>query len=225
MYPTSSQSMNMILGQILTNDVLDKRILTALNTIKREDFLPAHLHGCAYVDEDLDVGNGRFLLEPLTFARMLQLSEITPACRVLCVGALSGYSAAVLAWLASHIVTTEIDAEYVKQIRTNLAKLHLTNVDVQQVKSLADGYALSAPYDVILVNGAIDFVPEDLASQLAINGRLVAVHRKSLRPGSNMGLGKLLLVKRVGNQLQSREYFDCGAALLPNFERNASFKF
>jgi protein-L-isoaspartate(D-aspartate) O-methyltransferase len=225
MYPTTSQSLNMVLGQIITNDVLDKRILTALNTVKREDFLPAHLHGCAYVDEDLDVGNGRFLLEPLTFARMLQLAELTPACRVLCVGTLSGYSAAVLAWLASHIVATEIDGDYTAQTRANLAKLKLTNVDVQHVKSLADGYAMSAPYDVILINGAIDFVPEDLASQLSMHGRLVAVHRKSLRPGSKMGLGKILLVKRAGNQLQSREYFDSGAALLPNFERASSFQF
>ncbi len=225
MYPTSSQSLNMILGQILTNDVLDKRILTALNMVKREDFLPVNLHGCAYVDEDLDVGGGRFLLEPLTFARMLQLAEITPGCRVLCVGALSGYSAAILAWLASTIVATDIDANYIAETRANLAKLKLTNVDVQQVKSLADGYALSAPYDVILVCGAIDFVPEDLASQLAINGRLVAVHRKSTRPDSKTGLGKILLMKRINNQLQSREYFDCGAALLPNFERTATFQF
>ena len=225
MYPTSSQSLNMVLGQIITNDVLDKRILTALNVVKREDFLPSHLHGCAYVDEDLDVGNGRFLLEPLTFARMLQLAEITPACRVLCVGVLSGYSAAVLAWLASHIVATDIDGEYTEQTRANLKKLNLTNVDIQKVKSLADGYALSAPYDVILVNGAIDFVPEDLATQLAINGRLVAVHRKAARPASPQGLGKILTVKRINNQLQSREYFDCGAPLLPGFERTSTFQF
>ncbi len=225
MYPTSSQSLNMVLGQIITNDVLDKRILTALNTVKREDFLPSRLHGCAYVDEDLSMGDGRFLLEPLTFARMLQLAEITPACRVLCIGALSGYSAAVLAWLASHIVATDVDANYIEQTRANLKKLNLTNVDIQQVKSMADGYALSAPYDVILVNGAIDFVPEDLASQLAIGGRLVAVHRKAARPASSQGLGKILMVRRIHNQLQSREYFDCGAPLLAGFERDAGFKF
>src|SRR5690348_12087479 len=90
---------HMIFGQLYTNDILDKRILDAMAAVPREEFLPEKLRGAAYVDDDLEVSPGRFLMAPLTFAKLLDLAEITPACRVLIVGCLNGYYAAVISKL------------------------------------------------------------------------------------------------------------------------------
>lgn len=221
--PTYAASM--IAGQLLTNNIADKRILQAMGAIHREEFLPDELQHCAYVDEDLNVGNGRFLMEPLVFARLLDMAAITPQCRVLSVGVLSGYSALVLSRLAAQVTGIELDADMVQFAKEQAKKYNIANVDFQQVKSLAAGYEKSAPYDVIVINGAIDFVPEELGTQLTIGGRLVAVHQEAKRPDAPMGLGKGLLVKRVSNQLQYREHFDAFTAVLPGFAREEGFNF
>jgi protein-L-isoaspartate(D-aspartate) O-methyltransferase len=221
----SSQAKHMILGQLLTNEIIDKRILQAISDVPREAFVPKPLLGSAYVDEDLAMGGGRFLLEPLSFAQLLHLAEITPACRVLIIGGLCGYSAAVASKLAHHVVMVDIDEKSIEQARANFKYAGADNVDVQQVKSLADGYALSAPYNAIIIEGAVEFFPDAVTSQLAIDGRLAAIRNVSRRPGIAGGLGKAVLVKREGGKIQEREYFDASAALLPGFQKPAGFVF
>lgn len=216
---------NMILGQLYTNDIHNKDIFHAMVGIPREAFVPEKLHGAAYVDEDLDVGGGRYLLAPLTFAKLLDLAEITPSCRVLNIGCHTGYSAAVIAKLAAMVVATEIDHAALEQARLHLNHMRVTNVTLQPVKTLADGYSPAAPYDVIVINGAINFISETLAAQLAPGGRLVCVRNVASRPGLKAGLGKGLLIKRIDQKLQYREYFDAGCALLPGFEQSDSFTF
>ncbi len=215
---------NMIHGQLITNKILDPRILQVLVDVPRELFLPEHLRASAYVDEDLDVGGGRSLLSPLTFARLLHLAEITPSCRVLNIGCLTGYTAAALGILAGHVVATETDAALVDTTLYNLNQLGIGDVNVQLVKSLQEGYALSAPYDVILVSGAVEFIPDDLASQLSLSGRLVAIRSVSKRPGVQ-GLGKGMVVRRVGGQFHYREHFDDATAVLPGFACDERFVF
>ena len=216
---------NMILGQLFTNEIRNKDIFSAMVNVPREAFVPEMLHGAAYVDEDLFMGNGRYLLAPLTFARLLDLAEITPSCRVLNIGCHTGYSAAVLARLSAMVVATDTDSSALEQARLHLNHMRVTNVTLQPVKALPDGYAPAAPYDVILINGAINFISEPLAAQLAPGGRLVCVRNVASRPGVKAGLGKGLLIKRIDQKLQYREYFDAGCALLPGFEQGESFTF
>lgn len=218
-----AQAKNMILGQIYTNEVTDARILQVMTDIDRDQFVPASLHGAAYVDEDLPLGNGRFMLAPLTLAKLLNLTGIAEPSRVLVIGAYNGYVAALAAKLAHHVVATDINSEALDIARVNLQRLHLKNVDLQAVKSLADGYALSAPYDVILVPGAVEHIPESLGSQLGINGRLACVRNVAERPGIAGGLGKGVLVTRVGGHLQYREHFDASSPLLPGFKDEPAF--
>jgi protein-L-isoaspartate(D-aspartate) O-methyltransferase len=98
-------------------------------------------------------------------------------------------------------------------------------MDLQQVKSLADGYALSAPYDVIIITGAVEVIPESLGSQLSIHGKLVAVFKVAQRPASTLGLGRGTVVTRAASGLQYREMFDASAALLPEFAKPVGFSF
>jgi protein-L-isoaspartate(D-aspartate) O-methyltransferase len=215
----------MILGQLYTNDIVDKRILEAMADIPREPFLPEGLRGAAYVDEDMDVGNGRYMMEPLTFAKLLDLAEITPACRILNIGCLNGYSAAILSRLGAHVVGVDVDTNAIVEARTHMQSFGITNVNLQPVSTMSDGYAMSAPYNVIVIQGAIGFISEVLGSQLAVGGRLVTIRNIAKRSDSPVGLGKGLLVTRIEHKLQYREHFDASCAVLPSFEQPADFVF
>jgi len=214
---TSTQAKMMALGQLYTNEITDKNLLQAMVDVPRETFLPAALRGSAYVDEDLPMGGGRFMLEPLNAARLISLASITQNCRVLVVGAYNGYMATLAGKIAHHVVAIDTNGDALEQAKVNIEKLGLSNINLQQVKSLANGYALSAPYDAIVICGAIDYIPEALASQLSIHGRLAAIRNVVKRPGIQGGLGKGLLVTRSGGQLQYREMFDASASPLPGF--------
>ena len=216
---------NMMLGQLLTNDIGDKRILDAMSYIPREPFVPEHLSGAAYVDEDLDVGNGRFIMEPLTFVKLLDMAGLTPDCRALVIGALSGYAAAIVSKLAAHVVAVDTDEVALTQARDHMARLNISNVNIQPVKALTEGYRVGSPYNVIVVMGAITIIPESLGNQLSVNGRLVAIHNIARRPGMKGGLGKGLLVTRIEHTLQYRESFDASCPLLPGFEEKPGFAF
>lgn len=212
---------NMILGQLYTNEVIDTRILQAIADTPREAFVPDHLKKIAYVDDNLNMGGGRFLLSPLTFARLLSLAGITPQCRVLDVGCLTGYSTAVLSKLAAHIVAIDTDAQAIAQAKTHLKEAQ--NVDIETVTSLADGYGMSAPYDVIIIEGAINFVPDDVGLQLSEGGRLVTVFCRGRQRELVFGSCKGALIRRLEGSLQYREHFDAAASLLPGFARETGF--
>ena len=216
---------SMILGQLYTNDITDKRILQAMADIQREPFLPENLRGAAYVDEDMEVGGGRYMMAPLTFAKLLDLAEITPSDRILNIGSLTGYPAAVLSRLGAQVIAVDSDTNAIIQARTHMQRLGITNVNLQPVSTMSDGYAMSAPYNVIVIQGAIGFVSEALGSQLAVGGRMVAVRNIASRADSPSGLGKGLLVTRTGHKLQYREHFDAACALLASFEQPSDFTF
>jgi len=224
MQTSNAQRKHMILGQLYTNDITDKRILQAMAEIPREPFLPENLRGAAYADEDLDVGNGRYIMAPLTFAKLLDLAEITPNDRILNIGCMTGYTTAILARLGAHVVGVDSDTSAIIQARTHMQRLSITNINLQPVSSMADGYAMSAPYNVIVIQGAIGFISPTLASQLAIGGRLVTVRNVARRSDTPVGLGKGLLVTRH-HTLQYREHFDASCAILPGFEQPTGFTF
>lgn len=223
--PSAVMRKHMILGQLYTNDIADKRILQAMADIPREPFLPENLRGAAYVDEDMEAAPGRYLMAPLTFARLLDLAGITPACRILNIGCLTGYSAAVLSRLGASVVGTDRDTGAIMEARAHMQRLGISNVTLQPVSTMSDGYAMAAPYDVIVIQGAIRFISETLGSQLAGGGRMVTVRNIAARADGDIGLGKGLLVTRLDRHLQYREHFDASCAILPSFEQAAAFTF
>jgi len=224
-FPYTNPAANMILGQLLTNDIADKHIFQAMEDIPREPFLPANLRGAAYVDGDLEIVTGRSLIAPLTFARLLDLANITPSCRVLNIGCLTGYTAAIIARLAGHVVAIDSDASVIEAARGHMQRLGIRNVNLQPVAAMQDGYAQSAPYDVIVISGAVHVISEMLGSQLSIGGRLVTVRNVASHPAFGGGLGKGLRVLRLDHKLQYREHFDASTPVLPGFESKEAFIF
>lgn len=208
---------NMVDCQIKPNRVTEPRLLAALGAVPREAFVAPQLRGVAYLDEPLPIGAGRFLLTPMVLARLLQAAEIQPADVVLHVGCGTGYGAAVASRLGATVVALESDAALAAAATEALAAQSCDSVVIER-GPLNQGCAKHAPYDVIVVEGQIDFLPDALTSQMAEGGRLVAVLREH-----GVGAGTIW-VKRHG-RVGSRTLFDAAAPALPGFERVPGFVF
>ena len=208
---------NMVESQIRTNKVTDERLVAAMRAIPREIFVPPALQGVAYVDEDLNVGGGRYMTEPMVLARLLQSADVGPEDAVLVIGSTTGYAVALLAQLAETVVGIEDDAELVNAADKNLAALGIDNAAVIRL-SLAEGYAKQAPYDVILIEGRCGVVPEVITRQLAPGGRLVTVT-------DERGVGKATLLRRSGDTVSGRVLFDAQVPALGCFARKSEFVF
>lgn len=201
---------NMVHSQILTNRVTQPEVIEALEQVPRELFVPKQWRATAYIDDDIDLGAGRYLMEPMVFARLLQFADIRPTEVVLDVGCATGYSAAVLARVASTVVALENDSDLASRAGATLAELGADTVAV--VKGpLAKGDASHGPYDVIIMEGSVEQIPDTLTKQLSDGGRLLAV----VGPAGQMGRATLVL--RVGDIFSSRVLFDATVAPLPGF--------
>ena len=208
---------HMVDCQLLPNKVTDDHLIEVMSTLPREVFVPKALKGVAYLDEDLPVAEGRYVMEPMVFARMVQALAITPADAVLDVGCATGYSTAVLARLANVVVAVEDHEDLAAQATQNLAEAAVDNAAVI-TGPLAEGYAAQAPYDVIMVQGAVADVPQTLLDQLGEGGRLVAVVDDGY-------MGKVLLYTKVAGVVGHRALFDGAVPPLPGFQRETSFVF
>jgi protein-L-isoaspartate(D-aspartate) O-methyltransferase len=220
MTDTTQQRINMVDTQVRPSDVTDRRIIRAMLELPREAFAPPAFRSLAYMDEPLPVtepGNGplRTLLAPRTLAKLVQLAEIEADHSVLDVGCGSGYSSALLARLAGKVAAIECDAGLAERATRQLQALGIENVDVLQGQ-LGDGIPAAAPFDAILLNGAVPEAPQALLDQLKDGGRLVAVI-------AARGFGQARVWRRSGNAFASRAAFDAAADPLPGFARQPGF--
>jgi protein-L-isoaspartate(D-aspartate) O-methyltransferase len=215
--------LNMVEGQLRTNKVTDEAVLDGFLTTPRERFVPANLRGIAYVDDDIPLGHGRFVMEPMVLARLLQLAEIGKTDKVLEIGCATGYATAILAKLAASVVAVESDPRLSAAARANLTALGLGNVQLQEAP-LEAGWRAGAPYNVILVNGAVGEIPAAVTDQLAEGGRLVTVTEGSAGP-SEARCGCAVLMTRAEGKLSSRSIFDATVEVLPGFARRPAFVF
>lgn len=209
---------HMVDCQIRTNKVTNRAIIEAMREIPRERFVDSALQGIAYLDEDLPIGNGRFLMEPMVLARMLQTLDIRPDEVALDIGAVTGYSSAVISRLASAVIAVESDPALARTANRNMADLGFDNVVVVE-NALTAGYPAQAPYDVIVLQGAVAETPAAIVDQLADGGRLCAVVRERAEQG------KVALMMRSGTVVSSRIVFDANTPTLPGFEKAAGFAF
>ncbi|MBI3452506.1 MAG: protein-L-isoaspartate O-methyltransferase [Rhodospirillales bacterium] len=210
--------LNMVESQIRPNKVTDTRIVDAMLNLPREKFLPKPLRGIAYVDEDIPLGNGRYLTEPMVLARLLQAAQLRPDDVALEIGTGPGYGAAVLARIVSTVVALESAQGLAASAGRVLGELGIDNAVVVE-GPLTEGYPRQAPYDVILLSGAVAKIPSAIEGQIAEGGRLVAVVAPPGEPG------RAILIVRIGGVLSRRIIFDAGAPLLPGFAAEPGFVF
>jgi protein-L-isoaspartate(D-aspartate) O-methyltransferase len=202
---------NMVDSQLRPNGVTDGRILEAMQMVMRENFVGQIQQSLAYMDGDVSLNEAteapRFLIEPMAFARMLQFAALDPSDRVLDIGAASGYGAAVLSKLVSQVVAVEQDAGLAALARQNLAGL--ANVNIVE-GSHAQGSPHAGMFDLVVIEGRIDEVPNELFSQVKDGGRVVA----AIGTREN---AQCFVYRISGKTHTKRAAFDISVAALPGF--------
>jgi protein-L-isoaspartate(D-aspartate) O-methyltransferase len=179
----------MVDSQLAGRDIKDRRVLAAMRAVPRHLFVPPDYSGDAYLDRPLPIGHGQTISQPYMVALMTQLVRPSPRDRALEVGTGSGYQAAVLASLVSHVYTIELVPALARDAEARLKQLDFDNVTVRAGDGYA-GWTEHAPFDIIVVTAAPDRVPEPLLQQLKPGGRLV------VPVGSRLGAQELLLLEK-----------------------------
>jgi len=202
--------------QIRPSDVTLYPIIDALLKIPREEYVPAAKKPVAYAGAHVDLGDGRVVLDPRVFAKMLDALNIVPGDVALDIGCGLGYSAAVLAELAEAVIALEEDADMAAEATRNLTDGGADNAVVIE-KPLAEGAAEHGPYDAIIIEGAVQELPAALTDQLRQNGRIVAIF-----DGDGAGHVRLGVKSTAG--IAWRTLFDATAPVLQGFTREAEFQ-
>ena len=205
----------MVDGQVRTNKVIDHALIRAFRNIPREIFVDAAQAEIAYVDAELPLAGGRFLLAPMTLARLLQLAEITQSDRVLDCGSATGYSTAIIASLCLSVVGIDADADCVNRADAAHKNLSIANSNFATAMPLR-GHAAKSPFDVIIVNGAVSEMPQHLCGQLADGGRLLCILREWSDVSVALGLGKAMIYEKKSGTVSGRVLFDATAPYLEN---------
>jgi protein-L-isoaspartate(D-aspartate) O-methyltransferase len=221
----------MVDGQIRTNGVTNLDLIGAMLDVPREAFVPERQTALAYLDRDLPLpsrsGAPRYLIKPEVTAKLIQAADVTPQDRVLVVGAATGYSAAIMSRLAAKVVALEEDPGLAEIAQANLRHLGVTNVTVA-TGSLSAGWPATAPYDVILLEGGVETVPQPLFNELSAGGQLITVvyeGRGDAAGPIDGKFGKATVYRDVKGEVGGRALFDASAPLLPGFARARAFVF
>jgi protein-L-isoaspartate(D-aspartate) O-methyltransferase len=217
MFDAATARRHMVDGQIRTADVTNLKLIAAMETVPRELFVAPPLVAQAYRDGDIALGKGRALLRPMVLAKLIQGVGLRAGEHVLDVGCGTGYSSAVLSYMGASVVALEEDAELVRRAEAALPAAGAKDV-VLAIGPLTEGWPAAAPYDLILLDGAIEVVPKALGQQLKPSGRLAAIF------GSGPA-AKAMVYHVIEGQLVGRPIFDAGGPLLPGFAAPPAFVF
>ncbi|MGH6893762.1 MAG: protein-L-isoaspartate O-methyltransferase family protein [Dongiaceae bacterium] len=208
---------HMVDSQVRTSKVTDERLIAAIRALPRERFVPESVRARAYLDDDVEIAPGRFLMEPMVTARLIQAAEAKPDDIALVVGAGAGYAAALLSRLVNTVVALESEPALAQRASAILAELAIDNAAV--VEGLLNGGCTKhAPYGVLYLDGAVEQAPPTLLAQLAEGGRMVGVLM-------DHGVGRATLWIKSGGAISHRVLFDANVALLPGFAAPARFVF
>ena len=200
----------MLESQLRPEGVTDPAVIEAMGRIPRENFLPSHTRPLAYVDRAVAMGEGRFMPAPAVLGRLLTQMRPEPGQRALVVGAGTGYSAAVLSAMDLRVDALECDptlAAAARQVGVNVIEAPLER-----------GNAAGAPYDHILIDGAVDHIPDALIDQLAEGGHLGGAM-------IDRGVTRLVIGRKAGGAFGSLSIGDAGVPPLPGFSRPKAFTF
>ena len=205
----------MVDTQVRPSDVTKFPIIDAMLSVPREAFVPSTMREAAYIGENLDIGGGRVLLEPRTLAKMLDVLDIKPTEVILDIAPGLGYSTAVLAHMAEFVIGVEDDESRAEEAQSILSEQGIDNAAIIS-GALAEGAAKSGPYDVIILQGAVEVLPDSLLAQLKDGGRIVSIFAEG-------DLGVVRIGYKMEQRINWRMAFNAGAPVLTGFAKKAEF--
>ncbi len=205
----------MVDTQVRPSDVTEFPIIDAMLSVPREAFVPRDRIDAAYAGENVELGEGRVLLEPRTFAKMLEALNLGKDQLVLDIGCGLGYSAAVIAHIAEAVVAVEEDETRTEDVQSLLTDHNADNV-ILHTGSLTEGAAEHGPYDAIVIEGGVEQVPDTLLDQLKDGGHIVCLFMEK-------ALGTVKIGHKVDHAVTWRFAFNASAPVLPGFEKQEAF--
>lgn len=205
----------MVDTQIRPSDVTKFPIIDAMLTVPREIFVPRQMREAAYMGENVDLGGGRVVLEPRTLAKILDALDIDGDDLVMDIGSALGYSAAIIARMAAAVVAVEEDAGMAEEAQALLSETDADNVILHQ-GPLTEGAAKHGPYDVIVLEGAVEDLPAGITEQLKDGGHIACLFMEG-------ALGVVRIGHKIDGRVNWRFAFNAAAPVLPGFERQAVF--
>jgi len=211
----AARRLMMVDTQVRPSDVTKFPIIDAMLTVQRELFVPRDKREAAYIGENVGLGDGRVLLEARSLAKMLDALDLQKTDLVLDIGAGLGYSAAVMARMSEAVVALEDTPERIAEAQDALTEAEADNV-ILQLGHLVEGAAQHGPYDVIVIEGAVEMVPPELVAQLKEGGRIACIF-------SDAALGTAKIGYKLNGRVTWRALFNAGAPLLPGFQAARDF--
>ncbi|GGO26443.1 protein-L-isoaspartate O-methyltransferase [Gemmobacter aquaticus] len=205
----------MVDTQVRPSDVTKYPIIAAMLSVPREAFVPAQMREAAYAGEHVTLGGGRVVLDPRTLAKLLDALDIQGGETVLDIGCGLGYSSAIIARMAEAVVSVEEDEALATEAQRALSSQGVDNAAVSQGK-LADGAPKAGPYDVIVLQGAAEVIPDSLVAQLKEGGRIGALFMEG-----NLGVARVGY--KIDGRITWRQVFNASAPVLPGFEMRKAF--
>ena len=202
---------NMVNCQLRPNKIKDNNIINAFLNVPREMFVKKHNIKHAYLDDNLSLGNGRYLLNPVILGRLIQSLEIEKNETVLNIASGTGYGVVILSFLADTVLGIESEKNMIDKSSELLLKLNINNAAIIK-GDIKDGFVKQAPYDSILIEGAVEEVPKEILNQLSNQGKLVAVE------SNETGYGKAVLFERFNDNFVKNILFDAYVPLLGAFK-------
>lgn len=217
-------SEEMIDGQLTPHNITEPKLLAAFASVSREDFMLYETRNIAYIDGAHDLGGGRYMMPPLVVAQMLQLAELNLNDTVLVLGGGTGYMASLAAKLSKHVYAVEENQELSSKARSVMQKKSIDNIDIVSAPPVA-GYAEQAPYDVVLIGGSVEHIPENIFEQLSDGGKMIFVKHAGQKMTGINGVGYLMVCKRIGERFEVEEYGEYSVPLLSGFDSPSEFMF
>ena len=202
---------NMVQNQIITNKVVSENIINAFLTIEKEKFIPESHYSLVYSDSSIEIKKNRFLMKTFIFAKMLEYSGIEKSDSVLVLGCLSGYSVAIISKLAGYVFGVEDDSTMVKNANNILTQMGFLNCSISNSK-LSMGLKKNAPYDKIIIEGAVEFLPVQITDQLRDEGKIFAIFKKR-----DSLIGEFMVGFKKNNQVSYRTLFNANSDSLSDF--------
>ena len=208
---------NMVASQVLTNKVNDSYVIEAFEKVPREAFLPLNIQYQAYIDVDLQLASGRWLMQPMVAARLVQLANLTKSDNVLVVPCGIGYLSTIISQIVESVVAIEQDNNIYKLASKITSELNADNVVVIN-SPIQDGCLTEAPFDVIFFDGGVEEIPISIQNQLSDGGRLIAVVNEGK-------VGRATIINRYGDAFGKRVEFDVTIPTIPEFKTENKFLF